>query len=178
MQATNLSYAFDNHAVQDDNSLQAWEQLSQRAQTFLALGKVESALATQIKALQVASRFLAGPLLHSQPDHCMAAWVVSHHNIADILVQRQQLPLALDYLCDAHVGLTRLENTHASNPLVQQAALRHQRETHGALRQWQSQHGSAAYIDAALRAPKLTPSGPQPPGSFIPGIRFPSSHLH
>ncbi len=178
MQATHITRASGQHAVQDDSTLHAWEHLAQRAKQFTLNGKIESALALQIKALQVAARLLAGPLLHAQPDHCMAAWVVSHHNIAQLLEQRQQRVLALDYLCDAHIGLSSIESAQATPPEVQHAALRHLRETRSALLHWQSRHGSATCIDAALRAPM--PGRPDSAGfaPSTPSIRYPSCHLH
>src|SRR2546429_6035867 len=47
---------------------------------------------------------IAGPLLAEHADHCMAAWVVSHHNLAELLALRQQPALAIEYLCEAHQG--------------------------------------------------------------------------
>lgn len=178
MQATNISHASGQHAAQGDSSLQAWEHLAQRAMQFTLNGKTESALALQIKALQVAARLLAGPLLHAHPDHCMAAWVVSHHNVAQLLEQRQQRVLALDYLCDAHIGLSSIESAQATTPEVQQAALRHLRETHGALLQWQCRHGSSACIDAALCAPMPGQADSACFAPSTPSIRYPSGHLH
>ena len=125
MQATNIFLALDPHTAQDDSTLHAWEQLARRALQFSQHGKIESAMALQINALQVAARLLAGPMLYAHPDRCMAAWVVSHHNVAQLLEQRQQLVLALDYLCDAHIGLRSIQSAPATAPEVQQAALRH-----------------------------------------------------
>src|SRR5260221_14579756 len=56
-------------------SLNQWEQLARRAHGHFHAGQIESALAMQMKALQVAQRLIAGPLLAEHADHCMAAWV-------------------------------------------------------------------------------------------------------
>lgn len=178
MQATNIFLALDPHTAQDDSTFHAWEQLARRALQFSQHGKIESAMALQINALQVAARLLVGPMLYAHPDRCMAAWVVSHHNVAQLLEQRQQLVLALDYLCDAHIGLRSIQSAPATAPEVQQAALRHMRETHAALLQWHSRYGSCTCIDAALRAPEHGQPDSACFAPSTPSIRFPSSHLH
>jgi len=146
-------------------TLRAWEQLAQRARHCMQTGQLECTLAIQVKALQMARRLLASPLLHTHTEHCLAAWVVSHHNIADLLAQRQQLPLAVDFLCDAHRGLVQFAHADDSTSALQQAAWRHLRETHGALLQWQRRHGSTPAMETALRAaghPGLAPAGVMP----------------
>lgn len=139
-------------AAPADESLDHWEQLARRARQHFHEGQVESALAMQMKALHAAQRLIASPLLASWPDHCMAAWVVSHHNLAELLALRQQPALAIDYLCEAHQGLLALGDARTHAATVCSAAWRHMRETHGALLQWQRQHGSQPQIDAALQA--------------------------
>lgn len=139
--------------AQSSAHLQNWEQWAQRARQYMQSGQIEYALAAQVQALQVARKLLVSARLASHPDHCMAAWVVSHHNIAELLVQRQQLPLAVDYLCDAHMGLLHLLQTGAAESYgVQHTVWRHLRETHMALLHWQRQHGSTAQVDAAVHA--------------------------
>lgn len=135
-----------------EESLDTWETLARRAQQHFNAGQVESALALQMQALHVAQRLIASPLLAQHPDHCMAAWVVSHHNLAELLTLRKQPALAIDYLCEAHQGLLALGDAASHTAQVHSAAWRHLRETHGALLQWQRQHGSQAQIDAALQA--------------------------
>lgn len=133
-------------------SLNQWEQLARRAHGHFHAGQIESALAMQMKALHVVQRLIAGPLLAEHADHCMAAWVVSHHNLAELLALRQQPALAIEYLCEAHQGLLALGDARHHAAAVCSAAWRHMRETHSALLQWQRQHGSQPRIDAALQA--------------------------
>lgn len=139
-------------ATAGHTSLEHWEHLAQRAHQHFNAGQLESALAMQVKALHAAQRLLAGPLLAQQPDHCLAAWVVSHHNLAELLSLRQQHALAIDYLCEAHQGLLDLDRACHGTPEIRSAAWRHMRETHGALLQWQRQHGSQPQVDAVLQA--------------------------
>ncbi len=152
MQATSHLGRPASGASRAEPSLAAWERLAQRARQHFGAGQLESALAVQVKALHVAQRLAASPLLAQQPDACMAAWVVSHHNLAQLLALRRQHALAIDYLCEAHLGLLALGDACSQPPGVCAAAWRHLRETRSALLQWQRQHGSQPRIDAALQA--------------------------
>lgn len=155
-------------------SLHNWEQLAERACQMIAAEQLECALAIQVKALHMARCLLHSPQLGFQPDGCMAAWVVSHHQIADLLARRDQLPLAIDYLCDAHAGLLDLLEAQQHAEAVQSAIWRHLRQTHITLLHWQRQHGPWSQIEAALQssaalgvnpaAPSLAPADlrPQP----------------
>ena len=133
----------EHHGDADPNAppapptpLQAWEQRMQRAQALWQNGEQEFALAQLVQAIPLAHQLLRSPYLTVQPDDYLAAWVVTHLWIAELLAERQQLPAALDYLCDAHTALLGLgDSTEVS--LLQQAAWRHQRETVQALLQWQ-----------------------------------------
>ncbi|MDR3004922.1 MAG: hypothetical protein LBV14_11885 [Acidovorax sp.] len=133
-------------------SLTGWEELARQATQQLQSQPPQSVLPLLFKAQQLAQRLLASPQLDVHPDHCLAAWVVSHHNLADVLAQCGQQPLAQEYLCDAHLGLADLAERHAS-AMVQQAAWRHLRETRCALLLWQRLHGVQAQTAAALRVP-------------------------
>ncbi|MDR0260160.1 MAG: hypothetical protein LBI76_10165 [Comamonas sp.] len=133
-------------------SLTAWEELARKATQQLQTQPPQTVLPLLFKAQQLAQRLVASPQLDVHPDHCLAAWVVSHHNLADVLSQCGQRPLAQEYLCDAHLGLADLAERHAS-AMVQQAAWRHLRETRRALLLWQRLHGAQTQVAAALRAP-------------------------
>lgn len=152
-------------------SLTAWEELARQATQHLQTQPPQTVLPLLFRAQQMAQRLMASPQLDVHPDHCLAAWVVSHHNLVDVLSQCGQRPLALEYLCDAHLGLADLAERHAS-AMVQQAAWRHLRETRSALLLWQRQHGVQAQTTAALRAANGTA-----PMAHAPHTRTPS-RLH
>jgi hypothetical protein len=78
------------------------------AQTLWQNGEQEFALAQLVQAIPLAHQLLRSPYLTVQPDDYLAAWVVTHLWIAELLAERQQLPAALDYLCDAHTALLGL----------------------------------------------------------------------
>ncbi|WP_415797371.1 hypothetical protein [Comamonas aquatilis] len=137
---------------QESASLRAWEYLAQRARQLAIADKIEYALLIQSQALQLIRRLLCCPILQTHPDRCLDAWVASHHHIAHLLTKRQQLALAANYLCDAHMGLLSLIQPDSPCIAVQQALWRHLRDTHVALLHWQRQHGHSAEVDAALQA--------------------------
>lgn len=154
-------------------NLVAWEELAHEATLRLQTQPAQNVLPLLFKTQQMAQRLLASPQLDVHPDHCLAAWVVSHHNLADVLVQCAQEPLALEYLCDAHQGLADLAVRHAS-ATVQQAAWRHMRETRSALLLWQRQHGALAQIAAVLRGSGCGAST----AAHMAAHSTPSSRLH
>ncbi len=159
----------EHHGDADPNAppapptpLQAWEQRMQRAQALWQNGEQEFALAQLVQAIPLAHQLLRSPYLTVQPDDYLAAWVVTHLWIAELLAERQQLPAALDYLCDAHTALLGLGHS-TEVTLLQQAAWRHQRETVQALLQWQRQHGPSARVTQLLQATHCAPPAAPPP---------------
>lgn len=131
---------------------QSWEQRMLRAQALWNHQEQEFALAQLVQAVPLAQQLLRSPYLLVQADDYLAAWVVTHLWIAELLAERQQLPAALDYLCDAHAELQRIGSGKQAPTLLQQAAWRHQRETLQALQQWQRQHGACARTNTLLQA--------------------------
>lgn len=133
-------------------SLKAWEGLAQSARGHFHEGRIECAVALLVRALDIARRAMDSLLpQQAHPDDCMAAWVVTHHNLADLLMLRGQRALAADHLCDAHAGLLAWADG-SQGGAVQLAAWRHLRETRGALLAWRNEQGPHPGVDAALQA--------------------------
>ncbi|MFT4266737.1 MAG: hypothetical protein QM586_05865 [Xenophilus sp.] len=135
--------------------LARWERLTRQAREAHGRGRLESALAAQVQALWLAEELLDGPLLMQRPDDCLAALVVSHHNLADLYCHRGQAGQAIDHLCQAHALLLRLGSDAHVPPDVRQAAWRHLREARAGLLAWQRERGSEPAIEAALHLPDL-----------------------
>lgn len=130
-----------------------------RAQALWNSHEQEFALAQLVQAVPLAQQLLRSPYLVVQADDYLAAWVVPHLWIAELLAEQQQFPAALDYLCDAHSELQRIASSEEATTPLQQAAWRHQRETLQALQQWQRQHGACARTTALIQAtPAAFPS--------------------
>lgn len=151
-------------------SLQDWEQLAQRARGHADAGQLESALAVQVKALYVAQQLVDSPALDARPDDCLAAWVVSYLNLADMLALREQPALAAEYLCDAHRGVLALGSAAQHAPSVHQAAWRHVRETQTALLDWQRLYGPSEAVASALQATAQVLGG-APQAALSPAAR-------
>lgn len=141
--------------------LARWEQLTRQAHEAQARHRLELALAAQVQALWLAEELLDGPLLVQRPDDCLAALVVSHHNLADLYCHRGQAAQAIDHLCQAHALLLRLGGDAHVPPDVRQAAWRHLREARAELLAWQRERGPEPAIEAALHLPgPLLQAGP------------------
>lgn len=151
-----------------------------RAQALWQRGEPEFALAQLVQAIPLAHQLLRSPYLTIQPDDYLAAWVVTHLWIAELLAERQQLPAAQDYLCDAHTALLDL-GLRTAAPWLQQAVWRHQRETLQALQQWQRQHGPTDRVSALLdatRGPLPSPPSPPAPAAQSPASLTSTDHVH
>ncbi|HMN79506.1 MAG TPA: hypothetical protein PKA20_06205 [Burkholderiaceae bacterium] len=133
--------------------LAGWQLLTREALAAQSQGELDIALAGYVRALWAAEALLGGPVLRLRPDDCLAALVVSHHNLADLYRHRGQHGLAVDHLCRAHLLLLRLSGDDSLPADVRVATWRHLQRTRAELLAWQREHGSEAAIDSALQAP-------------------------
>ena len=78
--------------------------------------------------------------------------VVSCHNLADLHAGQGEPDLAAEHLSGVHEALIALFLDASRDPALQQAAVRHSRETHMALIGHVSRHGADPLITRALRA--------------------------
>ncbi len=84
-------------------------------------------------------------------DDRVAAFVVTHLNLADAFADAGQPDVAATHLCAAHRDLIALLLDEGAAPELRQAACHHARETHAALVLHLSEHGEHPEIMAALR---------------------------
>ena len=117
----------------DTAPLAQWEQLARRGRMYARTGQAPRAVACHQRALLLAQTLVASPLAAEEPHACLAALVVSHHNLADLHRDAGHLPLAVQHVCAAHDALVTLACDLALDPHLQAAAMRHLRETHAAL---------------------------------------------
>jgi len=131
--------------------LPEWESLMRGACDARRRGQAALAEAGCRQALTVAQ----GLLSHGEAacaDDRVAAFVVTHLQLADLQRDAERIHDAAAHLCAAHCTLMALLRSPATEPLLQQAAFRHSRETHAALLAHLAEHGSDPAIVAALRA--------------------------
>ncbi|WP_295958448.1 hypothetical protein [Rhodoferax sp.] len=135
-------------------SLTQWEALVQRGTHAVQAGHPELALFSFHQALAIAQDLLDVPPAELTDD-CLAALVVSHHNLADLYAQAQLLEAAAQHLCRAHRTLLALQHSPAHG-----LAWRHSRETHTALLLHQRAWGPHPDITALLHATTTTLASP------------------
>lgn len=132
-------------------SLQQWHREMRRGQGAALQGQVLLALASYQQAVALARSLVAEPP-DGHTDDCVAALVVAHLNLADLLADAGSVELAAAQRCHVHEALMQLLLTgDAAHEGLRRAALRHSRETHACLTLHLSEHGSDPAILRALR---------------------------
>lgn len=131
--------------------LPEWEGLMRGVCDAMRRGQASLAETTCLQALAIAQSLLtAGDA--ARADDRMAAFVVTHLQLADLCRNADREHDAVTHLCTAHCTLMALLRSGSTEPALQQAAFRHSRETHAALLAHLAEHGSDPAIVAALRA--------------------------
>lgn len=132
------------------SDLSSWEATIREAVGAERDGRIVPALAGYRRALEIARRLIDTPP-PSRHDDCVAALVVSWHNLADLLANQGDVERCVENLCHAHEALIALYLDARRDAVLRQAALRHGRETHLALIRHMAQHGEHPRIVRALR---------------------------
>jgi hypothetical protein len=131
--------------------LPAWERLMRRGVDASRRGHIVLAEGLYLQALGIAEPLLEAGGSESA-DNRVAAFVVTHLNLADLHRDADRTEDAVAHLCTAHRTLMALLREGQTEPALQQAACRHSRETHAALISHLGEHGAHPAILAALRA--------------------------
>ncbi|MDO9405792.1 MAG: DUF2753 family protein [Polaromonas sp.] len=150
-------------------SLAQWERLMRSAQAAARMEQLVLSLATCWQALAVAQELVIDPP-RGRANDCVAALVVSHHNLADMQLEAGGNDLAAEQLSQAHEALMLLlaPATGPHDPRhteLQQAAWRHSRETHAGLMRYLAEHGQHPAIARALRVGCMTLLATAPGGN-------------
>lgn len=128
----------------DDTEVLPWQQLTRRANRCMALRQYAAARQLYREALWEAERLMDKAVQHDAPpapgwDALLAAWVVSHHNMADLLDVLDDAQHAHEHLCQAHEGVMKLLAQGSESGPVSQA-LHHAHRTRAALLQFGLRH--------------------------------------
>jgi uncharacterized protein (DUF58 family) len=153
--ATNLMdharTATSTHPVSPgDADLSQWQTTTRRAMSVQGTLPHGAAQAAYEHALAIARR-LIDALPPSRAEDCVAALVVSHHNLADLYLDEGDIDAAARHLAEAHEALMALLLDAERDASLRQAALRHSRETHLALISHVARHGPHVLVTRALR---------------------------
>lgn len=121
-----------------------WKRLISRGNRCFERGDMGSACAVYQDALFIAERRLVA---WPDAEAAIAAFVVSHHNLADLYVRLDCLENAAEHLQAAHARLMGLLADEAAPAELRQAALRHSRHTRAERLAFDSQHrGRVAHL--------------------------------
>lgn len=135
-----------------DTLLLNWKALMRRGVEASRGQAPAAAQALYLSALEIATALLAaGPADHVSDDDRVAAFVVTHLNLAESFEEEGRLDEAVACLCGAHRALMDLVRGEGVPSSLQGVACRHARETHAALIKHWSEHGSHPEITAAIR---------------------------
>ena len=149
------SHAEVPRGMTPSDCLREWEGTMRRGTDAARSGQPQRAGSFYLKALAL-SRALLGragaAAADDRSDDCVAAFVVTHLNLADLQAEAGETELAALYLGAAHCALMALLRDPGTDPAWRQAACRHSRETHAALLAYLDEHGHQADILAALHA--------------------------
>lgn len=127
-----------------------WHGAMARGATAARQGWLLLALASYQEALAIARALLR--VQDGRSDDRVAALVVAHHQLAETQADAGAAELAATHLALAHETLMGLLCDPDAGGELQQAALRHSRETHAALLLHLQRHGPHPTITRALRA--------------------------
>lgn len=124
-----------------------WKQQTREGNRLFDCGEYHQALAHYQQALWLACQQLAQ---WHDADEAVAALVVAHHNLADLLVAMTLPDRAADQLCYVHDCLLAACHSPATSPRLREAALRHTRTTRAELLTFVQRYGSNAAIICSL----------------------------
>ncbi|WP_146122830.1 hypothetical protein [Burkholderia multivorans] len=133
-----------------DVTLSLWEAVTRQAIALTRDAGPGPALADYDCALSIARQLIDAPPT-ARAEDCVAALVVSHHNLADLYIDHGDIDAAVGHLCQAHEALIALMLDGDRQISLRQAALRQSRATHLALVSHVAHHGPHALITHALR---------------------------
>lgn len=131
-------------------SLSQWESITRQALAVAHESGAVVAFAGHEQALSIARQLLVAPPAGRAED-CVAALVVSCHNLADLHIEHGDADTAASYLCRAHESLLALLVDPDRTTSLREAALRHSRATHLALISHVAAYGPHALITRVMR---------------------------
>jgi len=140
------------HGAQPFPLLDEWQKLTRAGLAASQACCAAHALTWHARALQVAHQLLAGLEDGVEDDDRIAAFVVSHLNIADCYAEMDQPARAAECLCCAHHKLMALLDGDAVPQSLQIIASRQLRQTYAAMSEYRARHGAHPQIEQALRA--------------------------
>lgn len=134
-------------STEGGSSMSHWKQQTREGNRLFDCGEYHQALVHYQQALWLARQQL---VQWHDADEAVAALVVAHHNLADLLVAMTLPDRAADLLCYVHDCLLATCHSPACSSRLREAALRHTRTTRAELLTFVQRHGSHAGIMRSL----------------------------
>jgi hypothetical protein len=126
----------------------AWKQATQTGNLLFSEQNFQEALHHYRRALALAITLFAD---WNDADEAVATLVVSHHNVAALLLQANNTDEAARILCGIHTCLQRAVGNERMSLPLRQAAQRHSRETYTELRLFAKRFDRNPEVKHALR---------------------------
>lgn len=139
--------------------LRRWREIIQRGNRAYDQGDDQNALHHYRLALGVADDMF-GQLQDANAG--VAAWVVSHHNLADAYERLGRVAEQGFHLCVAHERLHRTVDDDSLEPAWRAAAFRHSRRTYGELVRFLQRHPTDVRARAACALGAAGPASAHP----------------
>ena len=130
-----------------DSSMVHWKQQTLSGNRYFDAGEFAKALSSDQQALWLARQQFS---FWHDADEAVAALVVAHHNLADLLIAMTLPDRAADLLCHIHDCLLATSQSPACPSPLRAAALRHTRSTHTELIAFVRKHGTQDAIQRCL----------------------------
>ena len=130
-----------------DSSMVHWKQQTLSGNRYFDAGEYAKALSYYQQALWLARQQFS---FWHDADEAVAALVVAHHNLADLLIAMTLPDRAADLLCHIHDCLLATSQSPACSSPLRAAALRHTRSTHTELIASVRKHGPQDAIQRCL----------------------------
>jgi len=118
--------------------MEHWKRTILKGNSCFNRGDLIDARELYLQALALAQVLLER---WSDPDEAVAAFVISHHNLADLHLSLHQPEESAEYLCAAHQRLLQVIQNSRLTPALRQSAFRHSHKTYSELLGFISEHG-------------------------------------
>ncbi|MCB5185284.1 hypothetical protein LG201_08715 [Methylobacillus gramineus] len=151
----NSDSSLDDAVTSERSSVSAWEQSIKQGNQAFSQNEDQAALQQYHSALKQAEQLLKqcvqADTLPLPVDTVMAAYVVSHHNLANVHARQGDINAAACRLCEAHQCLSRICADASMGCELRQAAQRHGRRTYTELLNFSNLYSQHPLVTKTLR---------------------------
>lgn len=143
--------------------MQHWKRTIELANRYFSQGEYFDAREHYLQALALAQVLFER---WRDPSEAVSAYVVSHHNLADLHLCLNQPEESVEYLCAAHERLLEASADPRLPVPLRDAAMRHSRRTYTELLNFIAEHGEYPRTHFLLRREPARPVSFVTPGPY------------